>query len=109
MDELKRLFLVQTDHAIDTGKFMTKLAELLSSDDAQFTHVNFEVFVTKLTCKYGKCLVDVKMLDQTQILTWLFDYCGTGAGEIVKVDCYWKPTRPGLVRWVYGIHIDVKE
>ena len=106
--ELGKLFLSSMDGPVDTAAFMTRLADILATDeDAKLGGNYFDVFV----CEKNGGIVNIKekhFFSQDQIMGWLFDHCGSRAWEIIQ-------TEPGTwkrfgnrVNWTYTIYVERK-
>ena len=80
--ELNKLFLVQNDGHVNTGKFMSELADIMSR--SKRCYVRFDVFVC--TKKRFLTLKGRKTFYWDGLLEFLFEKCGEMGWEIEKVE-----------------------
>lgn len=106
--ELGKLFSSTNEFQIDTGDFLTRLADILATGgDVKLGGNYFDVFVCE---KNGKFLYvrGNHLFDQEHIVDWLFDHCGSGAWEIIRTEMgKWK-LFGNRVNWTYTIYVERK-
>lgn len=81
--ELTEIFVSQTDGHIDTGVFMSRLADIISRIGPRYD-VWFTVFVC--TREFGLTLKYKKDFQWDDVLEFLFEKCGEQGCEIEKVE-----------------------
>ena len=80
--ELNKLFLTQYDGHVNTGKFMSELADIMSRSWGRY--VRFDVFI----CTKARFLTlkERKTFYWDGLLEFLFEKCGEQGWEIEKVE-----------------------
>lgn len=108
MTALGKLFMSTEVDKVDTGEFVSQLAELLATDEnARCGTDQFEVLVCEWRGKY-RYITQRLVLIGHQILPWLFDNCGTGGMDIFRTDKgHWVHWR-GSTCWAYPIYVERK-
>ena len=104
---LGKLFLSARRRPVETGKFMSRLADILSTDEDAKKGSYFDVFV----CEKRGRFIDIKgkhFFNQTNILPWLFDHCGSGGWEIIRTEMGAWNYQGGGVNWSYTIYVERK-
>lgn len=106
--ELGKLFSSTNGGQIDTGDFLTRLANILATDeDAKLGGNHFNVFV----CENNGRFLGVRgkySFDQEHIVDWLFDHCGSGGWEIIRIERGAWMRQGSSVKWTYTIHVERK-
>lgn len=82
-DELTEFFTSQIDVHIDTGGFMSRLADIISGIGPRYD-VWFDVFVCSR--KFGLTLKYKREYQWDDVLEFLFEKCGEQGCEIEKVE-----------------------
>lgn len=105
---LEKLFCSTSDNCIDTGAFLTKLADILDTDDAKDSGNCFDVFVCEKTGRFRN-LKEHLTFNVDTILPWLFDKCGASGWEIVRTEQgRWGAGRSKRVTWTYGLFVEMR-
>lgn len=105
---LGKLFCSTEENKVDTGEFVSQLAELLATDENARCGTDwFEVFVCGWEGRF-QIVKERHMFIGHQILPWLFDHCGTGGMDIFRTDeGHWARWQ-GQCIWAYPIYVERK-
>ena len=105
---LGKLFTSTEVDRVDTGEFVSRVAELLATDENAKAGCDwFEVFVCELEGRF-RVVKERHVLLGHQILPWLFDHCGTGGMDIFRTDeGHWARWQ-GQCVWAYPIYVERK-
>lgn len=107
ISELAHMFLCSYDEHIDTGEFMTRLTEILSSKENQGKSPQFDIFLCSKDKKNGKYNLNKYISqDEKSILECVFDLCGCKGYDV------WRLReghhRGGFLFWEIWVYRDVQ-